>query len=139
MKSAKGLYRFFKEKYPGEKKFYDLIPPLLEKKYLKTIYNCHECAGTLDAGDIDGDGELTVLDIDQITLDKRTSLLQPQGRRLRHSVRSGLRLRGLRFAARGQTGGREKGIERTSRLQPAVKRRAIYYLDAFQAMDLMTR
>jgi hypothetical protein len=39
---------------------------LLEKKYLKTIYNCHECAGTLNAGDIDGDGELTVLDIDRI-------------------------------------------------------------------------
>ena len=36
------------------------------KQYLKTIYNCHLCAGTLDAGDIDGDGELTVLDIDQI-------------------------------------------------------------------------
>jgi len=66
MKSAKGLYQFFKEKYPGERKFYDLIPPLLEKKYLKTIYNCHECAGTLNAGDIDGDGKLTVLDIDQI-------------------------------------------------------------------------
>jgi ribosomal protein S27AE len=66
MKSAKGLYHFFKDKYPGEKKFYDLIPPLLEKKYLKTIYNCHACAGTLNAGDIDGDGELTVLDIDHI-------------------------------------------------------------------------
>jgi len=66
MKSDKGLYRFFKEKFPTERKFYDLIPPLLEKKYLKTIYNCHTCAGTLDKGDIDGDGELTVLDIDQI-------------------------------------------------------------------------
>jgi ribosomal protein S27AE len=65
-KSAKGLYRFYKEKYPGEKKFYDLIPPLAEKKYLKTMYACHICAGTLNGGDIDGDGELTVLDIDQI-------------------------------------------------------------------------
>lgn len=36
------------------KKFYDLIPPLLEKKYLKTMYCCHECADTLDKGDIDG-------------------------------------------------------------------------------------
>jgi len=62
MKSAKGLYQFFKGKFPAERKFYDLIPPLLEKKYLKTIYNCHLCAGTLDAGD----GELTVLDIDQV-------------------------------------------------------------------------
>jgi len=66
MKSAKGLYQFFKGKFPAERKFYDLIPPLLEKKYLKTIYNCHLCAGTLVGGDIDGDGELTVLDIDHI-------------------------------------------------------------------------
>jgi hypothetical protein len=36
------------------------------RKYVKTIYNCHKCAGTLDGGDIDGDGELTVLDIDHI-------------------------------------------------------------------------
>jgi hypothetical protein len=66
MKGRKGLYQFFKGKYPGERKYYDLIPPLLEKKYLKTIYNCHSCAGTLDGGDIDGNGELTVLDIDHI-------------------------------------------------------------------------
>ena len=57
MKATKGLYQFFKAKFPTERKFYDLIPPLLEKKYLKTIYNCHLCAGTLGAGDIDGDGE----------------------------------------------------------------------------------
>ena len=37
-------------------KFYDSIPPLLEKKYLKPIYNCHGCSGTLDKGDPDGDG-----------------------------------------------------------------------------------
>ncbi len=51
----------FKEKYPRERKFYDLIPPLLEKKYLKTILNCHLCAGTLDGGDIDGDGDFNLL------------------------------------------------------------------------------
>ncbi|MCX5637371.1 MAG: hypothetical protein NTX52_06730 [Planctomycetota bacterium] len=39
MKATKGLYQFFKDKFPTERKFYDLIPPLLEKKYLKTIYN----------------------------------------------------------------------------------------------------
>lgn len=66
MKATKGLYRFFKEKFSGEQKYYDLIPPLLEKKYLKTIYNCHLCTGTLNSSDIDGDGELTVLDIDFI-------------------------------------------------------------------------
>jgi len=65
-KGTKGLYEFYKEKYTGERKFYDLIPPLLEKKYLKTIINCHACAKTLDRGDIDFDGELTVLDIDFI-------------------------------------------------------------------------
>jgi putative acetyltransferase len=32
--------------------------PLLEKKYFKTIHDCHECIGTLDSGDLDGDGEL---------------------------------------------------------------------------------
>src|SRR3989338_4618164 len=35
-----------------------------EKKYLKTIYNCHRCAITLDRGDLNGDGEISVLDID---------------------------------------------------------------------------
>ena len=65
-KGTKGLYEFYKAKYPNEKKFYDLIPPLLEKKYLKTIYNCHKCVGTLNKGDIDGDGEISVMDIDFI-------------------------------------------------------------------------
>lgn len=65
-KGTMGLYTFYRHKYPDDKKFYDLIPPLLEKKYLKTIYSCHECANTLDSGDMDGDGELTVLDLDYI-------------------------------------------------------------------------
>ncbi|NIM97723.1 MAG: HNH endonuclease [candidate division Zixibacteria bacterium] len=63
-KGKMGLYEFFKSRYPYEKKFYDFIPPLLEKKYLKTIYDCHVCANTMDKGDIDGDGEISVLDID---------------------------------------------------------------------------
>ena len=65
-KGTMGLYEFFKKKYPSEKKFYDFIPPLLEKKYLKTIYNCHECAQTLNEKDLDGDGKISVLDIDFI-------------------------------------------------------------------------
>ena len=60
------MYEFYRAKYPGERKFYDLIPPLLEKKYLKTIINCHRCAETLDGGDLDRDAELTVLDVDFI-------------------------------------------------------------------------
>ena len=65
-KGTLGLYEFFKLKYPKEKKFYDILPPLLEKKYLKTIYNCHKCARTLNERDLDGDGKITVLDIDFI-------------------------------------------------------------------------
>lgn len=63
-KGTKGLYTFYKEKYPEERKFHDLIPMLVEKKYLKTIYCCHECNGTLDSTDLDNDGDITVLDID---------------------------------------------------------------------------
>jgi hypothetical protein len=66
MKGTMGLYQFFKVIHPAERKFYDLIPPLVEKKYLKTMCLCHECAETLHGGDIDGDRELTVLDIDWI-------------------------------------------------------------------------
>lgn len=65
-KGTKGVYEFYKEMYSRDRKFYDLIPPLLEKKYLKTIYNCHECAQTLDKSDINADGEISVLDIDFI-------------------------------------------------------------------------
>ncbi|MBI1977494.1 MAG: HNH endonuclease [Candidatus Omnitrophica bacterium] len=65
-KGTKGLYEFYQAKYPHEKKFFDFIPPLLEKKYLKTIYNCHQCTGTLEKADIDGDSEISVLDIDHI-------------------------------------------------------------------------
>ncbi len=66
LKGTKGLYEFFKSLHPAEKKFYDFIPPLLEKKYLKTMYCCHECAQTLAAEDIDGDGQITILDVDAI-------------------------------------------------------------------------
>lgn len=65
-KGTKGVYEFFRTMHPNEKKFYDFIPPLLEKKYLKTIYNCHECAQTLNKGDVNADGEISVLDIDFI-------------------------------------------------------------------------
>jgi hypothetical protein len=65
-KGTMGLYEFYKMLYSQERKFFDFIPPLVEKKYLKTIFNCHRCAGTLDKGDLDNDGEITVLDIDAI-------------------------------------------------------------------------
>lgn len=65
-KGTQGLYEFYRRLHQGERKYYDLIPKLLEKKYLKTIYNCHNCADTLNQSDIDGDGEITVLDLDFI-------------------------------------------------------------------------
>ena len=64
-KGAKGLYTFLRDQGDPDRNFFDCIPALLEKKYLKTIYLCHECAGTLTAGDLDGDGTLTVLDLDE--------------------------------------------------------------------------
>ncbi|MEW6526352.1 MAG: HNH endonuclease [Spirochaetota bacterium] len=60
-KGTKGLYHFYKEMHP-DAKIQDIIPPLLEKKYLKTIYCCHECNGSLDS-DMGGK-RLTVLDLD---------------------------------------------------------------------------
>jgi len=61
-----GLYEFYRERFAGERKFYNMIPPLLEKTYLKPIYRCHECANMLGRGDLDGDGEIAVLDVDYI-------------------------------------------------------------------------
>jgi hypothetical protein len=65
-KGTKGLYEFYKFKLPEIRDFYDFIPPLAEKKYLKTMMCCHMCANTLDCKDLDGDGKITVLDIDYI-------------------------------------------------------------------------
>ncbi len=64
VKGTMGLYTFFKSRMPDKQKFYDFIPALVEKIYLETVYACLACAKCLDSGDLDGDGELTVLDID---------------------------------------------------------------------------
>ncbi len=61
-KGTKGMYRFMKEMYPDAKPFSDIIAPLLEKKYLKTIWHCHICNGTVEW---DGSGRsLDVFDLD---------------------------------------------------------------------------
>jgi ribosomal protein S14 len=61
-KGTTGLYRFMNELYPDARSLSDILPPLLEKKYLKTIYYCHQCKGSLDW---DGGGKpLSVLDLD---------------------------------------------------------------------------
>ncbi len=62
-KGNRGLYAFYQSMMPKEK-YYDFLPALVEKKYLKTIYQCHVCAGTLDSPDADGNGKMDVLDVD---------------------------------------------------------------------------
>lgn len=59
-KSTRGLYHFYQELLAGDGKFYDHIPELIEKKYLKTIYLCHRCKGDLESTP---EG-ITVLDLD---------------------------------------------------------------------------
>jgi hypothetical protein len=59
-----GFYQFYKRLAPGSEMFCDRIPAVLEMKYLRTVYECLQCARCLDLGDIDGDGVVTVLDID---------------------------------------------------------------------------
>jgi hypothetical protein len=60
-KGTNGLYHFYREMHPEAKSLSDILPALLEKKYLKTIFHCHLCKGTLDA---DPGRAITVLDLD---------------------------------------------------------------------------
>jgi hypothetical protein len=66
LKGTSGLYEFYRERLAGDPKFYDHIPPLVEKKYLKTIFSCHECAGTLDSSGPGRHGAISVAAIDHI-------------------------------------------------------------------------
>ncbi len=64
-KGTSGLYTFYRRRLPSEKKYFDQIPPLVEKKYLKTVWEClSNCTDCLKSDDMDGDDNLTVLDID---------------------------------------------------------------------------
>jgi len=65
-KGTKGLYHFMKELHPDVKPFSDCIPALLEEKYLKTIWYCHLCNGTLDW---DGTGKTDGVKLDVFDLD----------------------------------------------------------------------
>lgn len=46
----------------GEEKMYE-IPRIVLGKYLKLIYDIHEKQGTLDSGDLNGDGKLDIYDL----------------------------------------------------------------------------
>ncbi len=59
-KGSKGIYEW----YGLENK--DTLPRLIAGKYLKLLYDVHEQNGTLDASDLNGDGELDVLDLEVI-------------------------------------------------------------------------
>lgn len=49
-KGTMGLYVFFAQRLPSDRKFYDRIPSLADKKYLKTIYEClSKCTSLLTA------------------------------------------------------------------------------------------
>lgn len=63
-KKGRGLYELFRMRFPFDRRFAERIPPHLEREYLAEISECHDCASTLDQRDIDGDGRLTVFDID---------------------------------------------------------------------------
>ena len=47
----------------------DEIPRTVEGKYLKLIYEIHKAKGTLDMGDLDADGKLTVFDLGYVLED----------------------------------------------------------------------
>jgi hypothetical protein len=49
----------------GRERIYEL-PRIVYGKYLKMIYVCHECRGTLDNADLNMDGNLNVLDLGEI-------------------------------------------------------------------------
>ena len=66
LRNELGLYEFFKKKMPDNIFYYQNIPIKLEKKYLRAIYYFHEFSNTLNKEDLDGDKDLTVLDIDFI-------------------------------------------------------------------------
>ena len=66
LRDGLGLYEFFKKKSPNDIFYYQKIPTRLEKKYLRAIYYFHEFSNTLNMEDLDGDRDLTVLDIDYI-------------------------------------------------------------------------
>ncbi|MBP2143936.1 5-methylcytosine-specific restriction endonuclease McrA [Methanococcus voltae] len=61
-KGKKGLYEVYDRIYPDDDKFFDKIPSLVEKKYLKLVYRCCSCANKLDYEIDPKDG--SVLDID---------------------------------------------------------------------------
>lgn len=63
-KGTLGLYTFYRCRLAGDRKFYDRLPPLAEKKYLKTVYECLDrCTPCLDAEQPGGQPQ--VLDLDR--------------------------------------------------------------------------
>lgn len=64
-KGRLGLYEFFRSLLPDDDHFYRRIPHAVEKRYLKVLHDCLRCAAALGEKDVDGDGAITVLDLDR--------------------------------------------------------------------------
>jgi len=63
-KGTMGVYTFYQRRLAPDPKFYDHIPPLVEKKYLKTVYECLDrCTTCMDSAGFP-QGQPTVLNID---------------------------------------------------------------------------
>lgn len=63
-KGTTGLYAFYAKRLPADRKYYDKLPPLAEKKYLKTVYEClNKCTNCLTQVPPDGtQPDVVVLD-----------------------------------------------------------------------------
>jgi hypothetical protein len=59
-KGNKDLYEWYGIKNRNK------IPRVVEGKYLKLAFLCHQCRGTLNETDLDGDRKMTVLDLGKI-------------------------------------------------------------------------
>jgi hypothetical protein len=58
-KGSKGLYEWYGLKRKDE------LPRIVAGKYLKLLYEIHEHNGTLEKGDLNKDGQLNVLDLEE--------------------------------------------------------------------------
>ncbi len=77
-KGTMGLYAFYAKRLHSDKKFYDRIPPLAEKKYLKTIYVCLDKCTTYFSETPGGGKQPDVLALDK-TLQVIGQLLEYDG------------------------------------------------------------
>lgn len=64
--SASGLYAWLKARHPADADPGERVPPQAELNYLRTMYECHRCAGTLIADGGNGHGTPSLADVDSL-------------------------------------------------------------------------